>query len=784
MSKILNPFVILSVHPGRAAARCTAHLVDHGAHLVRAHSHKEQPERHDPFARHALLVTRPEGRHDTERFFESLLAHVDLLVDRGEEDPHGALLERLCREHRVARLSLPEGAPGGRELPALALEARMGLCDAPLRNRPFAHELALLDTTLAAKASCAALAALLARAVQGRSAQLQIARAEVAYELLELNALFTLKAPRCWDALLWAATPWIAPWRCQDGEALYLHAGLSAHLDALLEALHELEPDLAEALQHALSASTRRDPTCVSSPLEHHRIVTLLEALFRRRTARAWERDLSSAGLCAVRVRSLKAWCAPGGHARAEGQLMSWRDEAGRERLTAAPVARFKNAPSRAPAPAVQVERLEQLFERLPPRRALPEAPLTQSAASSLSLLHGIKVLDLTQVIAGPVATRELALLGAEVLRVENSHFKAPWVEAFHVAYNAGKRASLTLDLRQPHGRETFDELIHTLCPDLLALNLRPGAGVSSGLDQETLQRRYPELIALRLSAYGEQGGDLAALPGWEQTAQAVTGVMLDWGRDEGVPDLFALPFHDLCTGLHGAQAALLALLAKQLARPENEPYPRVASSCLTHTSLLIQAERLHAQAFGPEGLALGKSSLGATALRRFYRASDRWGYLHLERPELLERVEGLERLRGVGPEALAQSLEAELITRPFEVWRERFAALGADAPITWVAARTQREVLNDPLAEREGLVRRVRSSELGVEVAQTGGALKIEGTRQHSSPAPKRQHLSAERAAAASGPLGALRWGARLGQGALTLALSKRRRAHNWRQE
>ncbi|CAN0584885.1 unnamed protein product, partial [Laminaria digitata] len=215
--------------------------------------------------------------------------------------------------------------------------------------------------------------------------------------------------------------------------------------------------------------------------------------------------------------------------------------------------------------------------------------------------------------IAGPTAARTLAELGASVHRVENPHFTAPWVEPFHIAYNAGK-TSETINLKATRGQRALSELLDSFSPDVLVQNYRPGAPSKLDLDEETLRARFPSLVYAHLTAYGTRGpwGDR---PGWEQTAQAACGMQRAWGG-AGAPSLFPLPLNDLCTGVHGALGVLLAIYARN-----EDGRGRRVEAALTSSATLMQARTL----FDREPGARGSSELGAAPTRRFYMARDGW---------------------------------------------------------------------------------------------------------------------------------------------------------------
>jgi len=155
--------------------------------------------------------------------------------------------------------------------------------------------------------------------------------------------------------------------------------------------------------------------------------------------------------------------------------------------------------------------------------------------------LAGIRVLDLTHALAGPFCTYQLQLLGAEVIKVERPRVgddfrdfaRLPgWdVSPSFVAVNGGKR-SITIDLKQPAGREIVQRLATKA--DVVVENLRPGAAAALGVGWDDLRARNPRLVYCSISGFG-QSGEMARWPAYDHTIQAMVG--MSWsGRDDDVP--------------------------------------------------------------------------------------------------------------------------------------------------------------------------------------------------------------------------------------------------------
>src|SRR4051812_8161319 len=160
----------------------------------------------------------------------------------------------------------------------------------------------------------------------------------------------------------------------------------------------------------------------------------------------------------------------------------------------------------------------------------------------ALQPLKGVRVLDLTNVLAGPFACHQLAHMGADVIKVEARHggdlarqlgadqaLNQANMGVSFLAQNPGKR-SITLDLKQPKGKEALRRLVRTA--DVLVENYRPGVMQRLGLGYEDLLNDNPKLIYCAISGFG-QDGPLRDLPAYDQIIQGMSGVMSVTGAPE-----------------------------------------------------------------------------------------------------------------------------------------------------------------------------------------------------------------------------------------------------------
>ncbi len=213
--------------------------------------------------------------------------------------------------------------------------------------------------------------------------------------------------------------------------------------------------------------------------------------------------------------------------------------------------------------------------------------------------LAGIRVIDLSTVLAGPYCTMVLADLGADVLKIEPPEGDAtrgwgpPWVgdaaagtrtAAYFLAVNRNKR-SLRLDLRTDDGRAVLRRALEDA--DVLIENFRPGGLARLGFDDETLRAIDPDLIHLAISGYGTDG-PAAGRPGYDFVIQAVGGLMSitgDADDEGGGPTKVGVAISDIVTGLFATIGILAALLARDGGRAAGQ---RVDVSLLASTMAIL----------------------------------------------------------------------------------------------------------------------------------------------------------------------------------------------------
>ena len=305
---------------------------------------------------------------------------------------------------------------------------------------------------------------------------------------------------------------------------------------------HGNYPHHARALARALEVETGDDQTETAQALS---------AAIRRRTAVDVEESVVAQGGCAAAVRSAEGWRAhPAGEAAGRLELVEWdRDCASRATRT-----------------------LPTLRDRTRPAT-------------------GVRVLDLTRVIAGPVAGRTLAALGAEVLRVDPPDM--PELPGAHLDTGAGKRTAY-LDLSNADRREAL-----LANADVVLTGYRPGALAAFGLDARDLATRHPGIVCVSLSAWGTTG-PWADRRGFDSLVQAASGIAVECATEDGSPGALPAQALDHATGHLMAAAALRG--TTQRARGEQIAPARLALAATAAT--LLAARRSDDRATDATGRA------------------------------------------------------------------------------------------------------------------------------------------------------------------------------------
>ena len=203
-------------------------------------------------------------------------------------------------------------------------------------------------------------------------------------------------------------------------------------------------------------------------------------------------------------------------------------------------------------------------------RQAEPRGGERRAGPGPPAPLDGLRVVDLSRVVAGPYCTMTLGDMGADVVKIEepgrgdeSRAFGPPFLggeSPYYLSVNRNKR-SCTVDLKHAAGRAIAWRLVAGA--DVVVQNFRPGAAARLGLDYEAVAARHPGVVYCSISGFGAGGPD-ARRPGYDLIVQGESGLMDLTGEADGPPSRIGTSIADLAAGMMAAQGILLALYARR----------------------------------------------------------------------------------------------------------------------------------------------------------------------------------------------------------------------------
>jgi crotonobetainyl-CoA:carnitine CoA-transferase CaiB-like acyl-CoA transferase len=329
---------------------------------------------------------------------------------------------------------------------------------------------------------------------------------------------------------------------------------------------------------------------------------------------------------------------------------------------------------------------------------------------------EGIRVIDATHVLAGPFATYQLAVLGADVIKVEHpddpDQSRGVGTDKDLNRRNMGtafltqasNKRSLVLDLKQEKDRDILKKLAATA--DVLVENYRPGAFEALGLGYDTLAAINPRLIYASFSAFG-QHGPRSAQTAYDHVIQATSGIMAMTGTPDANPIKFGSPAVDYATGMTGA----FALSAALFQRERTGKGQRIDMAMLDVAMILMSSHLtgylrngVHPKPSGNQHPHATNSAyqakdaivmLGASNLRQQRRL-----WTLLERPDMIKKT---NEERDADREREAATLREIMRTRTADEWEVFLQANHVPA----ARVRTMGEAVADPQLESRGIIHR-----------------------------------------------------------------------------
>ncbi len=338
-------------------------------------------------------------------------------------------------------------------------------------------------------------------------------------------------------------------------------------------------------------------------------------------------------------------------------------------------------------------------------------------------LLAGVRVLDFSAFVAGPLAAQVLADLGADVIKVEPPEGEAMRAAAYAVAACQRGKRSLAMDINAPSARPVVERLIQWA--DVVLHNFRVGVSERLGIDEETVARLNPQAVYCHASAFGTTG-PRARFPGNDALMQALTGLERaagGQGNDPTSPSWIPID-------MSGGWVAAAGVLAGLYARATRGQGQRVATSLLG-AGMLLQSGVYQRDGACVRGPALDGDQTGYGPGYRIYQAGDdqwlavviadqdAWAAIGAQ-PEASALPHDYVPLRGGADDTVARTaetaLEAAFATAPAATWVHRLRQLGALAEVIGATSRDgfRQGILDDPVNRQLGRVASYRTADWG----------------------------------------------------------------------
>jgi crotonobetainyl-CoA:carnitine CoA-transferase CaiB-like acyl-CoA transferase len=525
---------------------------------------------------------------------------------------------------------------------------------------PLFNAIPVASTYAAFIAAHAVMAALIARERDGHGQAVEVSLFDACFEFIGGQGV---KLPSGGASSLMNVPPGGGPgtdplgplghYRCADGRWLDLCLVQERHVPWFARAF--LEPEWAERW-FMDRARLRSDPE-VRAEVRRH-----LTELFATRTSEEWERAINEvAGVPGSTCQTVAEWLREDQHARKSGAVVSVEDhELGPTNQAGHPVV-LSHTPGAVPFPRrpLDADRDAILAERRQP------AAVSTALPGGAKPLAGVRVIDVSQVLAGPTAARVLAEYGADVVKI-NSAEDAQL--GMHLFTNSGKRTIL-LNLKTEQGQEVMRRLIHEV--DVFHQNFARGVAERLHIGEQDVRAIQPDVIYSSVSAFGYAGWR-GGYRGREELGQAVTGAELRFGGPNE-PRMMRFAMNDFATGHLSAFAILLALYHRQRTGQAQHVHASLAHTCTFH-QVPFMVDFAGREWHEPGG----QWARGDNALYRLYRASDRWFFLAAPTARDAARVRAV--IGDTPPDELA--LEALFATATAEEWVARLTREGVGAHV------------------------------------------------------------------------------------------------------
>ncbi|WP_129778395.1 CoA transferase [Peristeroidobacter soli] len=699
MSSIAADVKVVDLAVGLSAAVIVKSLTDNGAQVTRI-----APPGGDPFATvyPAYEALKGGARSLSAEVIDAQLADADVCLIGGEDHPGLSWrFDAEALQAKFPRLVIVQlsgyALDPSRPAVDLLVQARTGLVHEQLNDQPVQFAVALPSYGAALSGLIGLWAALIERERSGLG---QIVRTSMQRGLALFWSQIWMEAERA-DALFDKLPPKDVQhliFECADGDYIHFVLGVPNALAKLYAVL---------GIDIAVDPNERGIPTLARGPQSYFADRSIIEPFIKRRQRAELVAALNEAGLAAEPVLMPgEAWSLP--QVQASG-LLSQREDG--STLMGNPL------------------RFEQV--------STPSAGAELSPSNAAGALAGLRIVDFGNFIAGPYASKLLADLGADVIRVEPPTSLAALTGMRNtVVANRGKR-SIVIDMKSAEGLE----LAHRLCAsaDVSTHNFRLGVDARLGIDPASLRRIRANIVTLATTGYGSIGPK-AKDAGWDMVMQALCGHEARAGGKNNRPMWYRSAYVDFATGALGAIAILMAVYSRL-----RHHTATAAENSLLGTSLFLMSELL----LTPDRQFVGAPLLnsqrtGFHPTEQLYRTRDGWIAIAARgetmsatlartfelQPAPATRAEWNEHSAAQLADRLSSLSSAEAVARleSAGVWVERCN------PASWQTLR------DDPRARAAGLVVEAQDSAYGRVLSTFGPVVTFSRSRApgalRSSPA------------------------------------------------
>lgn len=484
--------------------------------------------------------------------------------------------------------------------------------------------------------------------------------------------------------------PFCRNYRCRDGRMFYVVCpGHKYHAKRCLQVLGLYDELLAEGLAEETDIyrpvrEWRSEVSLGAYPLPKYwadKIAGRMKAVFLTKTTNEWERIFGESRIPATPQRWLQEWICDD-HARCAGLMIEVDDPVYGRMIQPGPMVWLEESGESMlnPAPRKWVG-FDQAFSALSVMPSKRPAAARKSVTSA-GWLDGVRVLDLSNVIAGPHSTSYLARFGAEVIKIDPAIplYDCSNTVIYGMTHMRGKR-SVLLDIDLPGGRTIFEQLVRSV--DVVVWNATDRQVKRMGLDLQRLKSLNKNAIFCQLDCFGGvRRGPRSDYLGYENHAQAATGIMLRSGGSVDMPEEYA---HVGTLDVMGGFGAALGIAAALYQKAKSGRAGRPRTSLAALSGLLQMPFCYDYQGRGMFDEPSGLGAKGYDALTRLYETASGHSLLlsacERDLPRFA-RVDGLEGFPNVAKEYRASFLAKLIVKGSAEEWLSKFNAADIGAAI------------------------------------------------------------------------------------------------------